>query len=79
MPRIFEGASASADSAVMDELLYLVKQKGSITEDAAIRYIRQRVAVHAVVRILDVMLESGMIKVASRSKFGVRTFVAGSH
>lgn len=77
MPRIFDTGSGSTDSVVMDELLYLIKKKGGMTEDAVLRYIRQRVPAHSVVRVMDVMIDSGMLKVVDRSRFGVRSFNAG--
>ena len=77
MPRIFDSANGSTDSAVMDELVYLLSHKGPMTEDAVMREVRKRVPAHAVGRVIQVMEEAGMIKVATRSRFGVRTFEAG--
>ena len=77
MPRVFDTGSASTDSAVMDEIVYTLQHRGPMTEDAVMREVRKRVPAHAVGRVIQVMEESGMIKVTARSKFGVRTFGPG--
>lgn len=76
MPRIFDG-SGSADSAVMDEVWHLVHRSGPLGEGQIIRYIRQRVPAFAVAKILEVMVQSSMLKVLATNRQGVRTFAAG--
>ena len=75
MPRIFEG-SGSADSAVMDEVWHLVAKTGEMNEGKIISYIRQRVPANAVSKILEVMIQSQLLRVTGATRMGVRTFRA---
>jgi hypothetical protein len=77
MPKIFE-AGASPDSQVMDEVFVLIKKAGTMGEGQLIRYIRQRVPAYAVTKIVEVMVQAGMIVELNRNRLGLRTFKAGS-
>lgn len=77
MPQIFQVQSEASDSAVMDDALHALKTVGTMEEGRLVRFIRQRVPSYAVLRVLEVMELSGMIKVVNKNRFGVRTFAPG--
>ena len=79
MPQIFSTASGEhSDSAIMDEAVHMIQMKGGkIEEGQLIRFIRQRVPSHAVMRIIEVMEKEGLVKIANINRFGVKTFVPG--
>lgn len=76
MPQVFE-SGGTTDAAVMDEAYHLLLRSGPLGEGALIRYIRKRVPAHAVAKILEVMIQSGMARVTETDRRGVRTLRAG--
>ena len=75
MPKIFETTIDISDSAVMDEAVHMIENRGgSITEGHLFRFVRQRVPAHAVSRIVEVMERSGMIQIVDQDRFGAKTY-----
>lgn len=73
MPYVFT-AQSSVDSRVMDEIAHFCEKEQA--EPRLIRFIAERVPAHSVMKIVDLMVSSGMIKVVSVSNLGVRKFKA---
>lgn len=76
MAKIFKGQAEASDSAVMDEILHFVQAAGKMDEHKLIRFTRERVPSHAVLKVIDIMEKSGMIKATMVDRMGIRTFVA---
>lgn len=74
MPLAFDTNLAGSDSTIMDEILHFVESKVKVDEGALVRYVSRRAQSHAVARIIDLMVMSGMLVVINRSRFGIRTF-----
>lgn len=68
MPEIFRAGSIGADSKVMDETFFYVKNAGMLTkhggvpESKIIDFIRERVPAHSVMRVLEVMERGGKLQ-----------------
>lgn len=77
MPKIFQSVTEISDSAVMDEALHMLAEKGPVAEGQLVRFIRQRVPAHAVRSVMEVMEKSGMIRTVSQDRFGVKTMGVG--
>lgn len=75
MPEIFrDGQSTGTDSKIMDEVIHLMGDK-EVPESQLVRYLRDRVPSYAVIRVLEVMERSAMIRVtAIDGKTGLRKF-----
>jgi len=73
MPDIFKAGAMGADGKVMDEIYHFVlmrqgpEMKG-VGEQAIVNYARERVPAHSVMRMIEVMLRSGMIEQAGYNK-----------
>ena len=79
MPKIFQNTTESSDSVIMDETVHMIQTKGGVIEEGTlIRYLRQRVPSHAVMRVVEIMERSGLIIEVSRTRFGVRSFGVGA-
>lgn len=79
MPRIFSGNSETTDSTVMNEAIHMIGTRGGVVEEGQlVRFVRQRVPSHSVMRVIEVMEKSRMIVVANKDRFGVRTFGLGN-
>ena len=76
MPQVFE-SGGGVDASVMDEAFHLLLSSGPMGEGQLIRYIRKRVPAHAVAKILEVMIQSGMARVTETDRRGIRTLRAG--
>jgi hypothetical protein len=81
MPDVFKSMSMSADSNVIDEVFAYVyntwvkeKQK-PIKQHRIINFIKEKVPVHSVIKILDTMVQSRMIKVAEVDGTGNHGYV----
>lgn len=66
MPEIFKAGSVGADSRAMDEIYHYIlasdlKRKG-VAEHKIVNFARERVPAHSVMRVLEVMERSGMIR-----------------
>lgn len=78
MEDIFKAGAFSTDGKVMEEAQHFVaisdKGKG-ISETVLVRFIKERVPVHAVMRVVEIMERSGMIKATSLDpRTGLRQF-----
>lgn len=80
MADIFKAGAAGGDSAAMDEIYHfvLVADKGKgVPEPAIVRRARELVPAHSVMRVLEVMERSGMIKATSMNvRTGIRHYIA---
>ena len=79
MPKIFQSSTTdTGDSAVMDEAVHMIQSRGGAVEEGQlVRFLRQRVPSHSVLRVLEVMERSNLITEVKRTRFGVRIFGAG--
>ena len=76
MPEIFRTGTTSADSKVMDEILHFIISHKEVGEFQLVKYARERVPARDVIRVIEIMERSGMIKAVSADKRGLRTFSA---
>lgn len=78
MPDIFKAGSVSADSKVMDEIWHYITARANsrCTEHNLVTYARELVPAHAVMRVVEVMEKSGMIKAVAIDKTGNRIYQA---
>lgn len=81
MPEIFKAGSVGADAKAMDEIYHYVlvsdvKSVG-VSENKIVNFARERVPAHSVMRVLEIMERSGMIKaVAIDKQTGLRSYKA---
>lgn len=76
MPDIFSASGGSPDAQVMEEIVFLVRAAGRISEHKIIRYAAERLPLHAATRVVEIMVKSGMITaVAYDERTGNRMFV----
>jgi hypothetical protein len=73
MPDIFKSMVSGGDSAAMDEAWNYVwtlfsKEKRPIAEHRIVHFLRERVAAHSVMRVLEIMVKSHMVKVQLSEK-----------
>lgn len=74
MPDIFKAGVMGTDGKVMDELYHfvLVRQGQDLTkgvpEQALVNFARERVPVHSVMRVVEVMIRSGMLDAIGYNK-----------
>lgn len=61
MPEIFKAGAANADSQAMDEIRDFVRAKGECQEYLVVKFARERVPAHSILRVIDIMERSGMI------------------
>lgn len=80
MPDIFKAGSTGSDAKAMDEIYHYVLVGGGIkgiSEHLIVKFAKERVPAHSVMRVLEIMERSGMIKsVANDPKTLLRMFVA---
>lgn len=83
MPDIFKAGIAGGDSAAMDEIYHfiMVTDAGKgVPEPTIVRRARELVPAHSVMRVLEVMERSGMIKATKlNTRTGIRNYVAVSY
>jgi len=79
MPDIFKAGAPNADSKAMDEIYHyvLTNDYGSrgLHESKVMNFARERIPIHSVGRVIEVMMQSGMLS-SIRQKDGTRRFVA---
>lgn len=65
MPEIFTAGSTSIDSKAMDEILHFIRISGEkgMNEHRIVNFARERVPAHSVIRVIELMERSGLIKV----------------
>lgn len=82
MPDIFKAAGGgNADSQAMDEIYHYVKisDRGEgVIETKIVKFARERVPAHTVLRIIEIMERSGQLKMKSVDRLGLRKFTATS-
>ena len=80
MPDIFKAGSTSIDSQAMDEILHFVStldRGNGISEQRIIRFAKERVPMHSILRVIDIMERSGQIYcLGVEKKTGVRFFTS---
>ncbi len=80
MPDIFKAGAGNADAKAMDEIYHFVQinDRGQgVIEQKLINFARERVPIHSVGRVVEIMERSGMIRtVAFDKKTGLRYFSA---
>lgn len=77
MPDLFKAGAAGSDARAMDEIYHFVMVSGKTPEQRLINFARERVPSHSLMRVLDIMERSNMIKAISNDpKTGMRIWVA---
>lgn len=76
MPEIFKAGGISPDAKAMDEVYHFIMIKGETPEHLIVNEARKHVPAHSVIRLLEVMERSGMIKATKLDKTGMRIFIA---
>ena len=80
MPDIFKSGSTGNDGKAMDEIYHFVLVAGGergLSETKLVNFARERIPAHSVMRVVEIMERSGMIKaVALDPKTGLRLFRA---
>jgi hypothetical protein len=82
MPEIFKAGASSADAQALDEIKYFIKTsqpldpaKGGVSEQRIVNFARERIPIHSIMRVIDIMQGSGMIKaIGIDKKTGQRVF-----
>lgn len=70
MPEIFANMSSGGDAAIIEEAYHYIcimveKENKPLLEHRMVQFLQQRVASHSVLRILDVMIKSNLIKLST--------------
>lgn len=69
MPDIFKAGGVGADAMAMEEIYHFVLTFGKVVpETKLINFMRERVPAHSVIRVLEVMMRSGMIEATEYNK-----------
>lgn len=81
MPEIFKAGSTGADGQAMDEIYHYIMmidmQGKGVLETLIVNEARKKIPAHSVMRMMDVMERSGLIKAISLdAKTGLRRYVA---
>jgi hypothetical protein len=76
MPDLFKAGAAGSDAKAMDEIYHFVMVSGKTPEHKLLNFARERVPAHSVMRVLDIMERSAMIKVSHTDKAGARVWEA---
>lgn len=77
MPEIFKAGAVGADAKAMDEVYHFVLIRGVTPEHEIVNEARKHVPAHSVMRMLDVMERSGLIRATKLDpKTGLRLFEA---
>lgn len=80
MPEIFKAGSSNADAQALDEIKYFIKTSDrgeGVQEQRIINFARERIPLHSVMRVIDIMQNSGLIRAVGMDKAtGQRTFRA---
>lgn len=77
MPEIFKAGAVGADGKAMDEIYHYVLIGGKVPEHKIVNFARERVPAHSVMRVLEVMERSNMIRAISLDPAtGMRIYTA---
>lgn len=75
MPEIFKAGAINADAAAMDEIYHFTMTMDTlgtgVSEHKIVGFARDKVPAHSVMRVLEIMNRSGMIKAVSVNKMGI--------
>lgn len=78
MPEIFKAGMGGADAQALDEIRYFIQTSDTgkgVGEQKIINFARERIPIHSVMRVIEIMQGSGMIKALSMDpKTGQRMF-----
>jgi hypothetical protein len=78
MPEIFKAGSSGADGQAIDEIRHFITtcDRGQgVTEQRIVNFARERIPIHSVMRVIEVMQGSGLIQAISMDrKTGQRLF-----
>jgi len=78
MPEVFKAGATNVDGQAMDEIQHfvMVGDRGQgVSEQRIVHFARERVPIHSILRIIEIMERSGMIRCARVEKrTGVRFF-----
>lgn len=77
MPDIFTAGSTGTDSRAIDEIFHfiVVSDKGDgVPEHRIINFARERVPMHSILRVIEIMVAAGQIIPRGQDKFGQRWF-----
>jgi Protein of unknown function (DUF3987) len=80
MPEIFKAGATNADGQAMDEIYHYVMMNDrgdGVSEQKIIYFARERVPINSILRIVEIMQKSGLIRaVAIEKRTGLRSFKA---
>ena len=82
MPDIFSAGGTGTDSRAIDEIYHFitVSDKGDgVPEHRIINFARERVPMHLILRVIEIMMASGQITSRGQDKHGQRWFRAVRH
>ena len=80
MPEVFKAGATNADSQAMDEMRDFVLACGECPEYKLVKFARERVPAHSVLRVIDLMERSKMITVIAIDKrTSQRTYAVNDH
>ncbi len=78
MPEIFKAGGLGADGAAMDEIIHFIRiqDRGKgVSETLITRFASERIPIHSVLRVIEIMERSGQIQcVAIDKRTGYRHF-----
>lgn len=75
MPEIFKAGAANADAKAMEEIAHFVTVLKKVPEHKLVRFAQERVPAHSVMRVIDLMVRSGMVKILVQDdRTGMRVF-----
>lgn len=78
MPDIFKAGAANADALAMDEIKHfvMINDKGDgVSEQRIVHFARERIPLNSVLKVIDVLVGSGMIRCVKRApRTGIRHF-----
>ena len=64
MPEIFKAGATNADASAMEEILHFIQLHGGefgVSEQKITRFARDRLPIHSILRVVDIMERSGQI------------------
>lgn len=81
MPEIFKAGATNADGQAMDEIYHFVMINGNggtgVDEHRITRFAKERIPITSILRVIDIMEKSGMIKrIKIDKRTGLRYFIA---
>ena len=76
MPDIFKAGAAGSDARAMEEIYHFVMVTGKCPEHKLLNFAREKVPAHSLLRVIEVMERSGMIKPVALDAQGQRIWQA---